>query len=82
METKTRVITAHVPLPLAKKIDKMAEQMDRPRGWIIKQALAQWIDDEEYKYQGTLKALAEIDAGKGIPHEEIEAWVKTLGKKK
>ncbi len=76
----TRVITAHVPVPLAKKIDKLAEQMERPRGWIVKQALAQWVDYEEYKYQGTLEALAEIDAGKGIPHEEVMKWMHSKQK--
>lgn len=36
----TKVLTAHVPLPLAEKVDQMAARLERPRGWIIKQALA------------------------------------------
>ena len=77
---ETRVITAHVPLPLAKQIDALAKQMERPRGWIVKQALRDWVAVEEWKHEQTLEALAEIDAGKGIPHEEMIAWAKSLGK--
>lgn len=77
MQEKTKVITAHVPLPLAKKIDKYAKQMERPRGWIVKQALRQWVEAEEWRHQGTLEALAEIDAGEGIPHADMIAWAKS-----
>lgn len=33
----TKVITAHVPLPMADKVDQMAARLERSRGWIIKQ---------------------------------------------
>jgi len=43
-QTETKVITAHVPLVLADKVDRLATRLDRSRGWIVKQALAAWID--------------------------------------
>ena len=42
----TKVVTAHIPLPLAEKVDRMAARLERSRGWIVKQALAAWIDQE------------------------------------
>ena len=39
-----RVVTAHVPLQLAKRIDRFAERGGRTQDWIIKQALVAWID--------------------------------------
>mgnify|MGYP002413990847 CR=1 FL=1 len=35
----TKVITAHVPLLMADKVDQMAARLERSRGWVIKQAL-------------------------------------------
>ena len=32
----TKVLTAHVPLPLADKIDQIATRLERSRGWIMK----------------------------------------------
>ncbi len=61
---QTRVMTAHVPLPLAAKVDALAARLDRSRGWTIKQALADWIADEEARHQLTLAGLAAIDAGR------------------
>ena len=35
----TRVLSAHVPVELAAQVDAIAARMDRPKGWILKQAL-------------------------------------------
>ena len=35
----TKILTAHVPLPLAEKVDQLAARLERSRGWIVKQAL-------------------------------------------
>lgn len=82
MDTKapeTRVVTAHIPTDLAEKLDHYASVFDRSKGWIIKQALADWVDWEERKHQMTLEALADVDAGRVIPHEEMVAWGESLG---
>lgn len=43
-QTETKVLTAHVPLPLAEKVDQITARLERSRGWIVKQALTAWID--------------------------------------
>lgn len=35
-QTQTRVITAHIPVEIAEKIDELAANYDRSRGWIVK----------------------------------------------
>jgi len=79
---KTKVLTAHVPLPLAKKVDELSERLERPRGWIVKQALMAWIDQEEERHRLTLEALADVDAGHVISHQAVQAWADSLGTKK
>lgn len=77
---ETRVLTAHVPVPLAAKVDELADRMERSRGWIVKQALTSWIDAEEAKRQLTLEAIAEVDAGRIVSDDAVRAWVDTLDK--
>jgi predicted transcriptional regulator len=74
----SRVLTAHVPAELAEQVDKYAKSMDRSRGWIVKQALADWIAWEEEKRRRTLEALADVDAGRLIDHEDVVAWARSL----
>jgi predicted transcriptional regulator len=76
------VLTAHVPLPLAEKVDRLAARLERPRGWIVKQALSAWIDQEEERHRLTLEALADVDAGRVIEHQAVQAWADSLGTRK
>jgi predicted transcriptional regulator len=75
---ETKVLTAHVPIELATKVDAIAARRDRSRGWIMKQALSLWVDQEEERYRLTLEALTDVDAGKTIDHDEVEKWVESL----
>lgn len=74
----TRVLTAHVPLPMAEKVDEIASRLDRSRGWIVKQALSAWIEQEEERRRMTLEALADVDAGAVIDHQAVQAWADSL----
>lgn len=74
----TKVLTAHVPLPLAEKLDQIAARMERSRGWIMKQALSAWISQEEERRRLTLEALADVDAGYVIDQQAIQAWANSL----
>ncbi len=78
-QTDSRVLTAHVPLPLAEKVDMMATRLERSRGWIMKQALAAWISQEEERNRLTQEALADVDAGEVIEHQAVQAWADSLG---
>ncbi len=74
----TKVLTAHVPLPLAEKVDRMAARLERSRGWIVKQALSAWIDQEEARHRLTLEALTDVDAGNVIGHRAVQDWADSL----
>lgn len=74
----SRVVTAHIPDQLAQQIDQLAERLDRPRGWIVKQALTEWVALEARRHQLTLEGLADVDAGRILDHGSIAAWAKSL----
>ena len=64
----TKVLTAHIPLPLAEKVDELATRLERFRTWIIKQALSAWIDREEEHKLLTIEALADVAGKWGCCH--------------
>ena len=78
----TKVLTAHVPLPLAKKVDQLAARLERSRGWIVKQALTAWIGQEEERRRMTLEALADVDAGNVVNHKKAQEWAARLDQAK
>jgi len=74
----TKVITAHVPVSLAEKVDQIAVHRDRSRGWIVKQALSAWVDQEEERNRLTRQALDDVDNGTVVDHKSVQAWVDSL----
>lgn len=78
-QTETKVLTTHVPLPLAEKVDQMASRLERSRGWIMKHALSAWIAQEEERDRLTQEALVDVDAGRIIDHQVVQAWADSLG---
>ncbi len=79
MTTATKVMTAHVPLLLADKVDQMATRLERSRGWIVRQALSAWIAQEEERDRLTREALDDVEAGHVIDHHAVLAWADSLG---
>lgn len=76
---ETRVVTTHLPLEMADRLDDYAARLERSRGWIVKQAVRDWIEWEEEKNRLTREAQADVRAGNFIEHEDIVAWAQSLG---
>lgn len=77
-QATTKVLTAHVPLPMADKVDQLATKLERSRNWVIKQALSAWIAQEEERDRLTHEALADVDSGRVIDHQAVQAWADSL----
>ncbi len=73
-----RVVTAHIPETLAKRLDGLAGRLDRPRGWVVKVAIEDYLALDEERHRQTLAALAEVDAGKTVDHADVKAWAAGL----
>jgi len=71
-----RVVTAKLPDDLVLKMDEVAERIDRSKSWIVRQAVSEWLAEEQRRYELTLEALRDVDEGRTIPHEEVLAMVE------
>jgi predicted transcriptional regulator len=75
----TRTLTAQVPVALAKEVDALAEQIERPKQWIIKKALIAYLAREKEKRRLIQEGLDDVDAGRVVSMEQAEAWADSLG---
>ena len=75
----TKVLTAHVPIPLVDKVDQIAARMERSRGWIVKQALSAGVEQEGMRHRMTLEAMIDVKVEQVIDHRLVQAWADSLG---
>lgn len=74
----TQSITTHLPTELVDRLDQLASRFERPRGWLVKQAVHDWLEREAERERLTREALASVDAGEVIEGELIQAWAESL----
>lgn len=70
-----RVLTAKLPADLVARLDDVAQSMDRSKSWIIREALREWLAEEERRHELTKEALRGVDEGDVLSHEEVLARV-------
>ncbi|MCW9679808.1 CopG family ribbon-helix-helix protein [Dolichospermum planctonicum UHCC 0167] len=67
---------------LQEKLEITANRTKRSKGWIINDALRQYIEQEELKQrilEETQEALADIEASRVVSGEEVMKWLETWG---
>ena len=67
---------------LQAQLEQAAQRLDRPKSWIINEALASWLEREEGRermYRETLEGLADVEAGRVVDGDEVMAWIASWG---
>ncbi len=76
---KTTVFSVRVPLALKEKLESIAEAMDRPRSWVVNDALEQYIAEQAWQIEAIKEGSAAADRGEVVPHEDVVAkWERKL----
>jgi predicted transcriptional regulator len=71
--TETTTITVRVPAELKAKLDRLAELTDRSRSYLAAEALEIYARYELEIVEGVLEGIADVEAGRVMPHEEAMA---------
>jgi predicted transcriptional regulator len=64
------------------KLEATSNRLKRTKGWIINEALRQYIEQEDRKLkmlEETKEAIADIEASRIISGEEVMQWLESWG---
>ena len=71
-----RVVTAKLPEDVAARMDEIAERIERSKSWIVREAVVQWLDEEQRRYAITMDAIKDVDEGRMIDHDDLKIWAE------
>ena len=77
-----RRTSVRVPDDLLSRLESAAARLRRSKGWIINDALREYLEREEQRVQRlgeTLQALTELDAGELGQGDEALVWLDRWG---
>ena len=75
-------LTAHVTADFVEEIDSIAVELERPRDWVIQDALREYVSRhrlELQRWHETQEAINAAERGEVVPAEEVFAWLDTWG---
>ena len=74
--------SVRMPDDLMRRLDVTAERLRRSKGWIINDALREYLEREERRsrrLEETREALADLEAGELIEGDEVLDWLDSWG---
>jgi predicted transcriptional regulator len=80
MTAKNANITVRLDQDTVVFLDKLAEIEDRDRSYMIKQAIANFVQLRRWQIEEIEKAVKEADAGLFLSDEEAAVFMEELGK--
>lgn len=61
------------------KLDNLAEDMSRPRAWVIKDAVSRYLEAYERYCAEVQKGIDDVDAGRVFSQDEVKEELRGLG---
>lgn len=71
-------ITIRTDPELVDKVAALAVAMDRTRNWVVEDAVRQYVESQAWQVDGIEDAMASLDRGEGIDHDNVMAEMEAL----
>jgi len=74
--------TVRVEREVKKRLEKLAKSTGRTRSFLAAEALNEYLDVNEWQVAGVKRAVASLDRGEGVSHQEVKNWVNSWDRKR
>ncbi len=71
-------ITIRTDPELVGKVAALAVAMNRTRNWVVEDALRQYVESQAWQVEGIKDAMASLDQGEGVDHDDVMAEMDAL----
>jgi predicted transcriptional regulator len=71
-------LSLDLPDELDRRLDQVSARTNRPKTSLVREALAGYLDQFDWKSREIEAAIAEADAGVFVSHEAMLQWARSL----
>jgi len=76
---KSTTFTVRVDSGVKKRLERLAKSTGRSRSFLAAEAISEYLEINEWQVAGIKRAIASLDRGEGIAHEQVKDWVGSWG---
>jgi len=74
--------TVRVEHLVKKRLEKLAKSTGRSRSFLAAEALNEYLNVNEWQVAGVERAIASLDRGEGVSHQDVSDWVNSWDRKR
>jgi RHH-type rel operon transcriptional repressor/antitoxin RelB len=76
----TETLSIRIDAGTKQRLAALARQSRRSKSFLAAEAIAAYVEAEEWQLGEIRSATAELDAGQMVSHEEVAKWLNSWGK--
>ena len=76
---KSATFTIRVDTDVKKRLERLAKSTGRSRSFLAAEAINEYLEINEWQVAGIKRAIASLDRGDGIAHDQVRDWVASWG---
>ena len=78
----TTTLSVRIAPGTKKQLDALAKRSRRSKSFLAAEAIAAFVEAENWQLDEIQAGLKELDEGGGVGHQETAAWVRSWGRKR
>lgn len=76
----TETLSIRIDVETKKRLDALSKRSKRSKSFLAAEAIAAYIESEEWQLGEIQAGIAELDSGQDVSHEKVTKWLKSWGK--
>jgi predicted transcriptional regulator len=76
----TETLSIRIDSETKKRLDALAKRSRRSKSFLAAEAIAAYVESEEWQLGELQAGIAELDAGQAGSHDKVSKWLKSWGK--
>jgi predicted transcriptional regulator len=76
----TETLSIRIGTGTKRRLEALSRQSKRSKSFLAAEAIAAYVEVEEWQLGEIRSATDELDAGQGVSHEKVSKWLNSWGK--
>lgn len=78
----TTTLSVRIDTQTKKRLEALAKRARRSKSFLAAEAIAAFVEAESWQLDEIQVGINELDAGRGVPHEDVANWLRSWGRKR
>jgi RHH-type transcriptional regulator, rel operon repressor / antitoxin RelB len=76
----TETLSIRIDSETKKRLDALSKRSKRSKSFLAAEAIATYVESEEWQLGELQAGIADLDSGEAISHERVTKWLQSWGK--